>query len=108
MFILFLLSWPGQKFGKRFLFHLHPLANSVIMNTLTVHCRWEDEMVRERTGHPPSCTEAKKMKSLTPHAHGCSRANLRAALLYLYYCCYSGPICEMQRCAKMTFVFGSD
>jgi len=33
--------------------------------------------VRERTGHPPSYTEAKKMKSLTLHTHGCLRANLR-------------------------------
>ena len=44
-------------------------ANSVIMSALTVHCRWEDEMVREITGHPPF--NAMKMKSLTLHAHGC-------------------------------------
>ena len=25
-----------------------PLANSALMSTLTVHCRWEDETVRER------------------------------------------------------------
>src|SRR6218665_1954185 len=41
-----LKSWPGQKFGSRFLFHLHPLANSAMMSTLTVHCHWEDETVR--------------------------------------------------------------
>jgi len=39
------------------------------MSALTVHCRWEDEMVREITGHPP--LNAMKMKSLTLHAHGC-------------------------------------
>jgi len=33
------------------------------MSTLTVHCQWEDETVRERTGHLPSYAEAKKMKS---------------------------------------------
>ena len=31
---------------------------------------WENETVRERTGQPPSYTEAKKMKSLTLHTHG--------------------------------------
>jgi len=36
----------------------------------TVHCQWEDETVKERTGHLPSYTEAKKMKSLTLHTHG--------------------------------------
>ena len=45
------------------------------MSTLTVHCRWEDETARERTGHPPSYAEAKKMKSLTLHTHGCLRAS---------------------------------
>ena len=54
-----------------------PLANSAMMSTLTVHCQWEDEMVRERTGHPPSCAEAKKMKSLTLHTHGCPKVSLR-------------------------------
>jgi len=67
----------GQKFGLRFLFHLHPLVNSAMMSTLTAHCQWEDETVRERTGHPPSYAEAKKMKSLTLHTHGCPRASLR-------------------------------
>jgi len=42
--------WPVQKFSSRFLFHLCPLANSALMSTLTAHCQWEDEMVRERTG----------------------------------------------------------
>ena len=54
-----------------------PLANSAMTSTLTVHCQWEDETVRERTGHPPSYAEAKKMKSLTLHTHGCLRASLR-------------------------------
>jgi len=42
------------------------------MSTLTVHCQWEDE-----TDHPPSYAEAKKMKSLTLHTHGCLRVSLR-------------------------------
>jgi len=33
--------------------------------------------VGERTGLPPSYDVAKKMKSLTLHAHGCLRASLR-------------------------------
>ena len=37
---------------------------------MTVHCQWEDETVRKRTGYPPSYAEAKKMKSLTLNAHG--------------------------------------
>jgi len=54
-----------------------PLANSAMMSTLTAHCQWEDETVRESTGHPPSYAEAKKMKSLTLHTHGCPRDSLR-------------------------------
>jgi len=34
-------------------------------------------MLRERTGHPPSCAEAKEMKSLTLHIHACLRASLK-------------------------------
>jgi len=41
------------------------------------NCQWEDEMVRERTGHPPSYAAAKKMKSVTLHTHGCLRTSLR-------------------------------
>ena len=33
--------------------------------------------MRKGTGHPPSYTEYKKMKSLTLHTHGCPRASLR-------------------------------
>ena len=28
-----------------------PPAKSAMMSTLTTHCQWEDETVRERTGH---------------------------------------------------------
>jgi len=66
-----------QKFGSRFLLHLHPLANSAMMSTPTAHCQWEDEMVRERTGHPSSRAESKKMKLLTLHTYGCPKASLR-------------------------------
>jgi len=48
-----------------------------MMSTLTALCQWEDEMVRERTGLPPSYAVAKKMKSLTLHNHGYLRASLR-------------------------------
>jgi len=54
-----------------------PLANSDMMSTLTAHCQWENETVRERTGHPPSYAVAKKIKSLTLHTHGCLRSSLR-------------------------------
>ena len=57
------------------------LANSAMMSTLTVHCQWEDETMRERDGRPPSYAEAKKMKSLTFHTHGCPRASVRTDLL---------------------------
>src|SRR6218665_3236402 len=78
-------SRPGQIFGSRFLFHLHPLANSAIMSTLTVHCQWEEEMVRERTGHLPSCAKAKKVKLLTRHTNGSPRASLRDCSSLLHY-----------------------
>ena len=39
-----------------------PLANSVMVSTLTASFQWEDKVARERTGHPPSYIEAKKMK----------------------------------------------
>jgi|SRR6218665_841570 len=32
----------------------------MVMSTLTIHCQWEDETMREKTGHPDA--EAKKMK----------------------------------------------
>src|SRR6218665_1533516 len=70
-------SGRGQKFGSRFLFLLRPLASSTVMSTLTAHCQWEDETVRERTGYPPSYAEAEKMESLTLHTHGCPRASLK-------------------------------
>ena len=54
-----------------------PVANSAMMSTLTAHFQWEDETVRERTGHPHSYAEAKKMKSLTLHSSGCPGASLR-------------------------------
>jgi len=53
-----------------------------MMSTLTVLRQIEDEAVRERTGHPLAThlsslyAEAKKMKSLTLHTHGCLRASL--------------------------------
>ena len=59
-----------QKFGSRFLLHLCPLNNSATTSTMTTHCQLEDETARERIVHPPSNAKAKKMKSLTLHAHG--------------------------------------
>jgi len=44
-----------------------PSQLSYILNTLTAHYQWEGETARERTGHPRSYAEAKKMKSLTLH-----------------------------------------
>jgi len=48
-----------------------------MVSTLTTHCQWEDKTVRERTDNPPWYAEAKKMKSLTLHTHGCPRASLK-------------------------------
>src|SRR6218665_1415212 len=70
-------SIAEQKCGSRFLCHQRPLANSDMMSTLTTHCQWEDETVRERTGHPPSYSVARKMKWLTLHPHGCLRVSLK-------------------------------
>ena len=38
-----------------------PLA----ISTMTIRCQWEDETAKDKTGHPPSYAEAKKMNSLT-------------------------------------------
>ena len=46
-----------------------PSQPSSMRNTTTARCQWEDETMRERTGHPPSHAEAKTMKSLTLHTH---------------------------------------
>src|SRR6218665_1237389 len=67
-------SRPGQKFRSRFLLCLRPYPTQ--LSTQTVHCQWEDEMVRERTGHPTSYAEAKKIKLLTLHTQSCHRAIL--------------------------------
>jgi len=66
------------------MFHLRPLANSAMMSTLNAHCQWEDETVRERTGHPSLYAAAKKMKSLTLHTHGCLRASFWTTDLLLH------------------------
>ena len=44
-----------------------------------IHCQWEHATARERTDHPPSYVEVKKMKLLTLHTHGCGcpKASLR-------------------------------
>src|SRR6218665_1143027 len=49
-----------------------------MMNTPTEHRRREDETVRERADQAPSYVEAKQMKSLRLHPHGCLRT-LRTA-----------------------------
>ena len=59
------ISRPGQKFWSRLMFLWRRLAGSAMMNTMTVHCQWEDETAMERTGHPSSHAEARKMKLLT-------------------------------------------
>jgi len=58
------------------------------MDTASVrefHCQWEDEMVREMTGHPPSFAEAKKVKSLTLHTQDCHGASLRDCSSSMYF-----------------------
>ena len=70
-------SRPGQKFVSKFLLHMSLIANSAtMMNMLTVHCQWDDEMGRERTGYQHTYAEAKNMKSLALHTCGCPRASL--------------------------------
>jgi len=64
-----------------------------MMNTLTVNCEWEDEMVRERTGHLLSYAKAKNevantsyplpMAALGP-AYGTA---LLLLLLHVYVLC---------------------
>src|SRR6218665_2364802 len=44
---------------------LRLLANVAMMSTLTAHCQWEDETVRERTGHLPSYAVANNMSSVS-------------------------------------------
>src|SRR6218665_3960281 len=66
-----------------------PVANSAMMSTLTAHCQWVDNTLRERIGHPPSYAEAKKMKSLTLHTHSCPWASLRDYSSY-FQCAISG------------------
>ena len=68
--------------GRNLVRDFCPLANSAMMDTLTMHCHWEDEMVRERTGHSPSYTQAKREVS-NIHTHGCPRASLRDCSSYL-------------------------
>jgi len=38
------------------------------MNTLAIKCSWA---VREQIGNPPSCAEAKEVKSVAHYAHLC-------------------------------------
>jgi hypothetical protein len=58
------------------------------MSTLTIHCRWEDYAARERTSHPTSYADAKKMMTLTHHtsssSHRLSLRGLRFFFLILY------------------------
>jgi len=76
LLVIYSLSSDGGVFDTQFVY-LRPLANSAMMSTLTAHCQWEEETVRERIGRPPSYAVAKKMKSLTLHTHGCLRVSLR-------------------------------
>src|SRR6218665_2492372 len=66
-----------------------PKPTQDIMSAPTIHCKWEDETVRERIGHP-SDAEAKKMASLTLHTHSSFlRLAQGTALLLL---CSSGDL----------------
>ena len=103
--IILIKSGLGRKFGLRVLFHLHALANSAMMSTLTVYCQWEDEMARERTGHLASYAEAKKMKLLTLHTHGCSPFLFLSVLLINQFVSVrwrcSGPECCWAKAKEM-------
>jgi len=67
-----------------------PLADSSVTSQPAVQCWWEDETARKRTPHPPPYAEAKKLKSLTLHNHGCLRTSLGSCfLLPVCLCVYS-------------------
>ena len=53
---------------------------------MCVDCLWENETARERTGHKPKYTEAKKMKLLTLHTHGCLRIKVIVPCNFLKSC----------------------
>ena|SRR6218665_1654111 len=53
-----------------------------MMITLTAHCQWKDETVRERTGHPLLYAEAKKVKLLTLHKYDCPRASIKVLTFF--------------------------
>lgn len=65
-----LKSLPGQRSVESSVPLVPPSKLSVNWFALTGHCLCEDQMVRQRTGHPPSCAEVKKVKLLTCHTHG--------------------------------------
>lgn len=49
------LNSPPGRILSTFLLRLNLLANSAAMSTVTVHCRWEDEMARERIVWKTKC-----------------------------------------------------
>src|SRR5688572_3891703 len=57
-----------------------PSAPSYKEYTGGIHVRWENETVRESSGHPPSYAEAKKIESLTLHTDGSLRTSLTALI----------------------------
>ena len=69
-------------------------ADLAMMRTLITHRQRGDETARERTGHPPSYAEAKKMKSLSLHTHGYFMASLRDCFsILLYEVCVYVRVC---------------
>lgn len=64
----------GRKMFLRHLSRLCPWKKlSHRMSTLTIHCRWEDQVARERTRHTPAAAYAKIKNwshSLTLRTHG--------------------------------------
>jgi len=59
-----------------------------MMSTLTAHYQWEDEMVRKRTGHPPSYAKAKKMKSPNTSYPGWLKGWLKGLLFFFSFVVY--------------------
>src|SRR6218665_3482919 len=66
-------SLPRKNFFKDFCSTCAPTQFGC--NILTIYCQWEDEITKERTGHPYSYVEAEKMKLVPLHTHGCLRAS---------------------------------
>src|SRR6218665_3249984 len=59
-----------------------PLNTSDMTSTLTIRCRVEGEMARERIHQPPSYAEAKKIRSPTLSNQWCLSGHLKKPVVF--------------------------